>query len=375
MAVAPTNPFTEFTNDEVEQSIPARFEQQVRRYPQRLAVVTHHTSLTYMALDQAANRVAQAILARHGTGLASVAVLLEHDAPVIAAMLGVLKAGKICVPLDPQAPPERLRDLLSDAQATLLVTDETHRAVTGALGVPGCAVSCLEELAAHGADDAPCVALAPDNLAYLLYTSGSTGRPKGVAKSHRSVLHEIRRLTNAFHLCADDRHTLLRSVSSNGAIQDIYDGLLNGGAVCLFPLMLEGVDALAAWLRWREITIYRSAASVFRAFVQTLADPAPFPRVRLIQLGGESVSAQDVALYQRYFPRDCLFVNAFALTETGPVCMYFMDTASPPPDAGVPVGYPVADTEVLLLDETGREVVAGDSGEIAVRSRYLSPGY
>jgi amino acid adenylation domain-containing protein len=373
--ISPTNIFIPFTTAETEQSLPSRFEQQVGRYPQRLAVMAQQTGLTYLALDQAANRVARAILARHGAEPAPVALLLGHDMPVIAAMLGVLKAGKICVPLDPQAPQERLRYILRDSQAAVLVTDERHHAVAGTLALSGCAVLSLEELVARGADDTPGVQLAPDHLAYLLYTSGSTGRPKGVAKSHRSVLHEIRRLTNAFHLSADDRHTLLRSMSSNGAIQDTYDSLLNGGAVCLFPLEREGVGGLASWLRQHEITIYRSAATVFRAFVQTLADPAPFPRLRLIQPGGEPLSAQDVALYHRYFAPDCLLVSCLGLTETGPVCMYFMDKASPIPDAAVPVGYPVEDIEILLLDETGREVVAGDSGEIAVKSRFLASGY
>jgi amino acid adenylation domain-containing protein len=373
--VGPRNSFIPFTQAETERSLPNRFEQQVDRYPQRLAVVSHDTGLTYKALDQTANRVAQAILARHGAEPAPVALLLEHDAPVIAAMLGVLKAGKICVPLDPQAPLERLRYILRDSQALLLVTDEMHHAIASAFDLPGHAVSSFEELVAHGADKSPGVPLTPDDLAYLLYTSGSTGRPKGVAKSHRSVLHEVRRLTNAFHLSADDRHTLLRSMSSNGAMQDTYDSLLNGGTVCLFPLEREGVGGLAPWLRQQEITIYRSAATVFRAFIQSLDDPAPFPRLRLIQPGGEPLSAQDVALYQRYFAPDCLLVNCLGLTETGPVCMYFMDKASPIPEAAVPVGYPLENMEVLLLDETGQEVTAGNSGEIAVKSRFLASGY
>jgi amino acid adenylation domain-containing protein len=373
--VGPRNSFILFTQAETERSLPNRFEQQVDRYPQRLAVVSHDTGLTYKALDQTANRLAQAILARHGAEPAPVALLLEHDAPVIAAMLGVLKAGKICVPLDPQAPLERLRYILRDSQALLLVTDEMHHAIASAFDLPGHAVSSFEELVAHGADKSPGVPLTPDDLAYFLYTSGSTGRPKGVAKSHRSVLHEVRRLTNAFHLSADDRHTLLRSMSSNGAMQDTYDSLLNGGTVCLFPLERGGVGGLAPWLRQQEITIYRSAATVFRAFIQSLDDPAPFPRLRLIQPGGEPLSAQDVALYQRYFSPDCLLVNCLGLTETGPVCMYFMDKASPIPEAAVPVGYPLEDMEVLLLAETGQEVTAGNSGEIAVKSRFLASGY
>jgi amino acid adenylation domain-containing protein len=367
--------FIPFPKAATEQSIPARFEQLVRQYPDRLAVKTCTHELTYAALNMRANRVAHALLAQRQAAQEPVAVLLAHDAPGIAAMLGILKAGKLCVPLDVSAPQRRLQHILTDVQATLLVTDAMHEAVAREAAPAACAVVPVETLEAPGAEANPDLPLAHERLAHLIYTSGSTGQPKGVVKSHRQVLHEVRRLTNAFHICAHDRHILLRSLSSNGAIQDIYSALLNGAAV--FPLSLEhaGFAGLAAWLQEHDITIFRSAATVFRHFMSALPETAIFPRLRLIQTGGEPVTRQDLVFYKTHCAPDCLFVNCLGLTETGPVCMYVLDQASPLPDNLVPVGYAIEDMEVLVLDDTGKAVAQGDVGEIFVQSDALAAGY
>src|SRR5918998_2590709 len=115
--VRPTNAFIRFESEETEQSIPQRFEQQVRRFPDRLAVKTRNHQLSYAALNKVANRVARALLAQRGEGAESIALLLEHDASMIAAILGVLKAGKVYVPLDPSFPYARNEYILEDSQA------------------------------------------------------------------------------------------------------------------------------------------------------------------------------------------------------------------------------------------------------------------
>ena len=249
--------FIPFPKAATEQSIPARFEQLVRQYPDRLAVKTWAHELTYAALNMHANRVAHAILARHQAAQEPVAVLLAHDAPGIAAMLGILKAGKLCVPLNASAPQRRLQHILTSVQATLLVTDAMHEAVARDAAPAACAVVSIETLEAPGVEANPDVRLDHACLAYLIYTSGSTGQPKGVVKSHRQILHEVQRLTNAFRICAHDRHILLRSLSSNGAIQDIYSALLNGAA--LFPCLWNTLDLLD-WLPGCRSTTSRSIA-------------------------------------------------------------------------------------------------------------------
>src|SRR4028119_516762 len=128
-----TNAFTRFEEKETEQSIPQRFEQQVSRYPDRLAVKTRNHQLTYAALNRVANRVARALLAQRGKGAESIALLLEHDAPMIAAILGVLKAGKVYVPLDPSFPYARNAYILEDSEAGLILTNNENRTLAESL--------------------------------------------------------------------------------------------------------------------------------------------------------------------------------------------------------------------------------------------------
>jgi non-ribosomal peptide synthetase component F len=222
---------------DVEQSIPARFEQQVRQYPNRLAVKTHLFQLTYEALNHTANRVAHAILTQCGPGEAPIALLLEHDTAVIAAILGVLKAGKLYVPLDPSFPQARHTAILQDAQPELLLTNSQHLAAARALTHNGCHVLNLDAIDANIAIENPGLALSPDTLANILYTSGSTGGPKGVVQNHRYMLHKVMVYTNDVHICADDRLTLLHSCSVGASERNLFGALLNGAALC--PLICE----------------------------------------------------------------------------------------------------------------------------------------
>src|ERR687889_2317092 len=129
----PANDFIRFEKEETEQSIPQRFEQQVSRYPDRLAVKTRNHQLSYAALNKVANRLARALLAQRGEGAESIALLLEHNASMIAAILGVLKAGKVYVPLDPSFPYARNAYILEDSQAGLIMTNNENRALAESL--------------------------------------------------------------------------------------------------------------------------------------------------------------------------------------------------------------------------------------------------
>ena len=238
--IGPTNPFTVFPPDAIEQSIPARFEQQVRQSPDRLAVKTARHALTYEALNRLANRVAGAILARCGRGEEPVALLFEQGAPLITAILGVLKAGKIYVPLDPTFPRARLTSMLADSQSRVIVTNTGTLPLAQALAQHGCQVLNVDDGASLLSTENLALPLTPDTLACIFYTSGSTGRPKGVVHSHRTVLHAIANYTNRIHVCADDHLILLYSCSAIGAVKDTFYALLNGAALYPFDVKEEG---------------------------------------------------------------------------------------------------------------------------------------
>jgi amino acid adenylation domain-containing protein len=374
--VQPTTPFRPFLKEEVEQSIPARFESIVRRYPERLAIKTQQQSCTYEELNRAANRVAHALLAARGPAAEPIPLLIEQSVSAIAAAFGVLKAGKFYVPLLPSLPEARLITILEDVQPNLLITtNHHHTALAKALNQHASHVLHMERLATSFATENPRLEVPADTLAELLYTSGSTGQPKGVIQNHRNVLHNCMRATNTLHLCADDRITLFASWGTGQARSTMYRALLNGAALYMRHLKEEGLADLATWLIEEGITIYHSSATVFRAFIDTLSGHEVFPTLRLIRVGSESVSAQDVELYKTYFSPHCLLLNALASTETSTTRMYLMNHETPLTDGRVPVGYAVDDVEILLWDEHDAAVGVNQPGEILVKSRYLSPGY
>ena len=373
--VHPTGSFIPFPLEDVEGSIPARFARQVRRSPDRVAVAVPGRRVTYAELDRAANRVAHAVLAHRGPGEESIALLIDQGPAAVIAVLGVLKAGKRYVPLDPLLPVPRLAHLVADAEARLIVTGARRRSLVSAFAGDGVRILDVDELSSGVSMADPGVTIGPDAPAYIIFTSGSTGQPKGVTASHRAVLHDVLRQTNALHICAEDGLTLLRPYSVVGGVRALMSGLLNGASVHPYDIRAQGLASMAQWLRAERITLYESVATVFRHFARTLDGGDQFPDLRVVRLGGEPASPRDVELFRRRFGRHTLFVNGLGTTETGTAHLYFVDHDMPLDGNVLPVGYPTADTETDLLDENGNPVDVGTVGELVIRSRYLALGY
>jgi amino acid adenylation domain-containing protein len=373
--VSPTNPFVEFRSQETEQSVPDRFEQQVRRHAGRIALKTKRQALTYAALNQMANRLAWAIAGQLPDDERPVALLLENDAPLIAAILGVLKAGAFYVPLDPSYPLARLAFMLDDSRAELVITDSRNLALANELVGGRRALINVDRLDPGLSTDNLELPICPEAKAYLLYTSGSTGKPKGVLNNHRNLLHQVMTYTNSLHLCKDDRHSLLQSCGFSRTLKEVFAPLLNGAAVCMFDLRQEGLSRLADWLAEEEITILGSAVTTYRHFIHVLTGREMFPHLRLIYLGAEPLYRRDVASYKQHFSQDCILVHGIGTTETGTFLRFFIDRKTSLEKGPVPLGYPLPDMDVLLLDDAGAPVGLNRTGEITIRSRFLALGY
>ena len=370
----PTGNFAEFKREEIEQSIPDRFEEQVRKYPNRLAIKGKNYELSYSDLNLVANRVARAVLDQRGGGEEPVALLLEQGAPLITGILGILKAGKITVPLDPSYPSGRTSYMLEDSQASLILTNKQNLSLARESAKCGIKLLNIDDLDVNLSIRDPGLSISPDNLAYILYTSGSTGLPKGVTQNHRNLLHQIMIYTNTLHICAEDRLTLLTSVTGQ-AMNTIFDALLNGAA--LYPLNVreEGVHPLADLLIQQEMTIYFSGSPLFRRFIDTLTGGEEFSKLRVVRLASQTVFKSDVDLYKKHFSPDCVFVNGLSSGETGKVRIYYVDKDTEITTSTVPVGFPVDDKDVRLVDDEGNDVGFNQVGEIEVRSPYLRLGY
>jgi amino acid adenylation domain-containing protein len=369
---SPTNPYIEFRKEDIEQSIVTRFERQVVIHGDRLAIKTPRMQMRYRELNGAANRIAHAILHRLGDREEPVGLLLERDAPLIAGILGALKAGKIYVPLDPGYPRARSEHMLTNSGARMILTDSANFSIADSW-IPALNVEDLD-FATGSAD--PKIAIAPERLAYILYTSGSTGNPKGVTHTHRNVLHHAMRYTNTIHLSVTDRLSMLHSPCHIAATHNMYGALLNGASVFPLDLRAHSMAELVAWLEEEQITIYHSVPTVFRHLAEALEETSTRKlSLRVIKLGGDAATRRDFELYQRHFPDNCLLHVTLGSSEVSMFCQNLLDKRSEYPGATVPAGYASPGMEILLLDDDERRVEPGEIGEIVVRSVYLSPGY
>ncbi len=360
--------FVAFDRLALEGSIPGRFEAQAAAHPSRLAVKFGEEAWSYEKLDRSANRIARALPPSPGP----VVLLIEQSPALIAAILGVLKAGRCYAPIEVFRSPKLLPAILSETRSGLVLSDAAGANLAAEAGVDVPVLGIAELLTSPGSDEPLYLSIPADAPASLYYTSGSTGRPKGVVGTHRDVLHNVMRYTNSLGIDRDDRLTLLQSPSFSGAVSSLFGALLNGAASFPYDVQRNGAAGLGEWLMRERISIYHSVPALFRLAV---AGETGFPDLRLIRLEGDRMSHRDWALFRERFPAGCTLVNGLGLTECGLIRQFFIDHATPVTDGVVPVGYPVEDMDVEVVDEAGRPVAVGEVGEIAVRSRYLASGY
>ena len=332
---------------------------------------------SYADLAREVARVAAVLRARQVQPGDRVALWFGHGAGQVAALLGVLEVGAVYVPLDPLAPAARLRQIIADAGAVLVLTDR----FAPDWPLPDCRdrVACLPdpESAVQATLPPPVsqpVAQDPDALAYLLYTSGSTGTPKGVPQTHRNVLHHVRGWAQNLRLTASDRLSLLSTYGYDAAVQDIFGALLSGAAVC--PLDIRRLDRetlldrIADW----GLTVLHATPSAYRyLFGGHVACRQDLSRVRLIVLGGEPARRADFELFEARFARTAQFVNGYGLTEATAVTQWFAGPGTHPYGQQLPIGRPLHEGAVNLVDEQGNP--AAFSGELLLAADALTPGY
>jgi amino acid adenylation domain-containing protein len=352
----------------------------------RPAVLTPDRVLRYGELARAAGGVAARL---RGTRpqpdppAGRVGLLLDHGTDMVASILGSLAAGWCYVPLDPTYPVDRLRVMAAQAGVGVILTHRRHRDLAGAVAtapLPTARVVAVDDLTPAPLEVTD---IDPARPAYVLFTSGSTGRPKGVTHSHRSVLHGITNHVDRLRIGPTDRTSLVTSFSYDMSVSDLYGAVLSGAAVVPVDLRTCGLAHLADTLSGRGVTIYHSSPTVYRYLVDYLRDPDTpvhrLPRVRIVLLGGEAATRDDLTAARTHFAPDCMFVNGYGATEaTFTVQLRLPAGAAPPGDRQVlPIGTPLPGYEAVLLDRAGRPLPPEAPGpaQLAVRSRYHGLGY
>jgi amino acid adenylation domain-containing protein len=358
-----------------DKSLVTAFERVAMTFPSRIALGSDAWQPTYRELNETANRLAHRLLAC-GVGLRDrTAILMSHDAPMVAAVCGALKAGQIMVPLSPDDPVSRLKILVEDTEPSVIVTDAQNRKLAAQFAPRDCRILNFESETTMGPVENPSIEIPPEQTAFLVYTSGTTGHPKGVMQTHRQNLRDAAVHAEAMQYTETDRIPLLSMISTGQGAAGIWRTLLSGAMLCLFPVRTRGVTGLAEWIIDRGLTVYVSSASIFRTLIKTIDDQLVFSNVRAVRLASEAVTADDFDAFRKHFPRTCLFVHMLASSETATIAWSRWAQDDLIPDGVLPVGHFARDIDISLLGDGGQLVAPGEVGEIVVKSRYVANGY
>ena len=350
------------------------FEAQAAAQPDALALEHAGQQLSYGELNRRANRLAHSLLARGVAPDDRIAVHLTRSVEMIVALLAVLKAGAAYVPLDPAYPPARLAYMLADCAPKLVLSDS-------ALDV---AVPVLPAAAPlDGRDDNPspqAAGLLERHLAYVIYTSGSTGQPKGVMVEHRNVVNMIHAALRNSRLAPQDRMLQFSSVSFDSAVEEIFTPLAAGAALVLCPVgMLAPDRAFLDFVQDSAITVAELPTAFWHQWAQQARDPGVprCPQLRLVVVGGEKAERRHLATWMAADGMaHCSWLNTYGPTEaTVYVTGSMFEGGQALPSGDIPIGRPLDNTAIYLLDGEGRLVPPQAVGEICIGGAGVARGY
>lgn len=362
-----------------DETIPQLFVQQVIRNPDSVAVIFEGGQFTYRQIDQRANQVAN-LLRKLGVGPDMlVAVCMERSQELIVALLGILKAGGAYLSLDPSCPRERLAYMLEDARAGVLLTQQKLQAVfAGDELASRLKVICLDQdwaTIAHestGQPDSDDRRPAPTDLAYVSYTSGSTGKPKGVCVPQRAV---IQLLFNTDYVLLNSADTVaqIASCAFDASTFEIWGALLHGGRLAILPQQVVlSAQALAREIRSHRITTMFVTTGLFNQLSREVPDI--FAPVRQVLFGGEAANPACVRDILKNCPGSRL-LHMYGPTEATTFATWHEVRELEANAAFVPIGRPIANTELYVLDELRQPVPIGVTGELYIGGDGLARGY
>ena len=347
-------------------------EQHAAATPDRVAVVLNDEALTYSQLNGRANQLAH-FLVRCGVRRgAMVGLCVERSTAMIVAMLAILKAGAAYVPLDPDYPSERLRFMLADINAPALITQERMAAL---LPQHDARTICLDrDSAAISAESAenPSVPVAADDLAYVIYTSGSTGKPKGACVPHRAVVRLVKE-TNYASFSTDEVFLHSAPSSFDAATFEIWGALLNGARVVIASkeAVLVAAD-FARLLKQNKITTLFLTTALFNQLARE--NPAIFTGVKQVLFGGERVEPHWVRQVLRHGPPEHL-AHVYGPTETTTFATWHPVQEVGDEDVTIPIGRPISNTTLYVLNAQGELVPPGVPGELYIGGDGLAREY
>lgn len=355
---------------------PQLFEEQVERTPDAIAAVFENEQLTYAELNCRANKVARYLRTIGVAHETMVGICLERSLEMAVGLIGILKSQGVYIPLDPVYPRDRLAFMLEDSEISVLLT---QRRLINGLPRSGAWALCLDtDWSTIDQEDAANLFLqsSPDSLAYGYYTSGSTGRPKGALVSHRAMVNYITSTAQHFELNTEDRVLQFASFGFDVVVEEVFTTWLRGAAVVFQdPQAWSSPRRLLNIIEQCLITVLELPAAFFHELVYELSVTGTRPpeSLRLMIVGCEKPSPERLALWQK-FNKPLIYV--FGLTETAVTSTLFrFDIDTPNIRTGLPIGKPIANTQIYLLDAHCNPVPVGVPAELYIGGIGLGRGY
>ncbi|MDP5218853.1 amino acid adenylation domain-containing protein [Ruegeria sp. 2205SS24-7] len=340
------------------------FREVAQNSPDAIALRHHTNSVTYREVDLWSDRIAAGLVTHHGVKPGDLVALMSDRQPaLIAAMLGVLKAGGTYVPIDADYPAERIATLLDIAKPKLTLGGAGDARPSDAVKLDAVEVD---------PDGVALPEVGPEAPAYVMFTSGSTGTPKGVVVPHRAIVRLVRN-SDVAPLGASDTLLLTGALSFDATTYEIWGPLLNGGRLLLADReTLLDPWSMAEVTRQEKVTVIWLTATLFNQFADL--NPTVFEGLHTVLTGGERISARHVATAMTANP-SLVVVNGYGPTENTTFSATHRIETPPEPGSDVPIGRPIANSTILILDPAGAPAPVGLPGEICVGGDGLALGY
>jgi amino acid adenylation domain-containing protein len=366
-----------------ERCIHQLFEEQVTRTPSAIALVFMEQQFTYTQLNVRANQLAH-FLQKQGVGPnVLVGLCMDRSLDMIVGVLGILKAGGAYVPLDPSYPPDRLAHMLQDAQAPLLLTQQALRME---LPSHGGETICLDrdwDRIQSMPSGNPNAEVGPNNLIYVIYTSGSTGKPKGTAVFHRGFSNLMHWFVTEFAFAATDRSLLITSISFDLTQKNLYAVLSVGGQLHLAPSGPYDPEAVSAAIEHCGATHLNCTPSHFYPLVSEVGGFRRLRSLRYVYLGGEPIDLTQLTPWLGHPLCHTRLVNTYGPTECADIAAYYIlpevtagaSGAEPQADRSLPIGRPIPNTTLYILDPDLAPVPYGTVGELYIGGTGVGYGY
>jgi len=350
------------------------FEEQAARNPDAVAVVFKERKLSYRELNQRANQVAH-YLRRCGVGPEIlVGVCFERSPEMVIALLGVWKAGGAYVPLDPAYPQKRLSFMVSDAGAKVLLTDIRCKTLFPPAYYK---VVCLDsdwQVIVQESTSNPTAVTIPSNLAYVMYTSGSTGQPKGAMILHSGLVNYLCWAIKAYAVEAGSSVPVHTSVSFDLTVTSLYPPLLTGGQVELLPEDVGAQSLVTALRQVKNRGLVKITPAHLELLSRQLSPEETAGMTKTFVIGGENLFAESLCQWRDFAPATRL-INEYGPTETVVGCCVYEVKAEDPRNGSVPIGRPISNTQLYVLDHNLQPVPPGVTGELYIGGDGVARGY